>query len=132
MTNIPRTALYWVSAMAVTLAVSSTASAQGMAMEKGGAMKTAGQMTQKTLDENTRVAIIDNVAKPGETSPMQLRPMRVGYVVSGGTFERTYADGKKEVIVEKAGETKILDISKPYALKNIGKTTIHTIIINVK
>jgi hypothetical protein len=132
MTNIPRTALCCVSAVAFTIAVSSTAFAQGMKMDKPMVGQTAGQMMQKTLDENAKVAVTDVVAKPGETSPLQSRPMRVGFVLSGGTFERTYADGKKERIVEKAGETKILDISKPYALKNIGKTTIHTVIVNLK
>jgi quercetin dioxygenase-like cupin family protein len=132
MINVLRIALCCVPAVAITLAVSSTAFAQGMAMDKMSAVPPAGQWTQKTIDENAKVAVIDFVAKPGETSPMQKRPMRVVYFVSGGNFERTYADGKKEVITSKAGETKILDISQPYALKNIGKTTIHTIVVNVK
>jgi hypothetical protein len=99
-----------------------------MAMDK----PMAGEMTQKTLSENAKLAVIEMVAKPGETSPMQARPMRVVHVLSSGTFERTFADGKKEVIQEKAGETKILDEPKPYALKNIGKTTIHGIIVSMK
>jgi quercetin dioxygenase-like cupin family protein len=132
MNNVPRTLLYGISAVSFTLAMSSTAFAQGMAMEKSGAMQAAGQITRKTLAENAKVAVIDSVSKPGETSPMQSRPMHVIHIMSGGTLERTYADGKKEVIAEKAGDTKIIDISQPYAVKNIGKTTIHTIIINVK
>lgn len=132
MINVSRTALHCMSAVAFTLAFSSTAFAQGMTTDKMSAVPAAGQWAQKTIDENTKVAVIDFIAKPGETSPMQSRPMRVVYFVSGGNFERTYADGKKEVIRSKAGETKILDISQPYALKNIGKTTIHTIVVNVK
>ncbi len=132
MINVPRTALYCVSAVALSLAVSSTAFAQGMTTDKMSAVPPAGQWTQKTIDENAKVAVIDFVAKPGETSPMQSRPMRVVYFASGGDFERTFGDGKKEVIKSKAGETKILNISQPYALKNIGKTTIHTIVVNVK
>jgi hypothetical protein len=128
MTNASRAALYSISAAAFIFAVSGTASAQGMAMDK----PMAGEMTQKTLSENAKLAVIDMVAKPGETSPMQARPMRVVHVISGGTFERTFADGKKEVIEEKAGETKILDVPKPYALKNIGKTTIHGVIVSMK
>ncbi len=132
MSNKKRTTALCASSIALTLAFSTAAFAQGTKMDMPMAGATAGQMTQKTLDENAEVAVTDVVAKPGETSPLQSRPMRVGYVVSGGTFERTYADEKKEVILEKAGETKLLDISKPYALKNIGKTTIHTIIVNLK
>jgi len=132
MINIPRTTLYWLSVGALTLEVSGAAFAQGMTADKMSAVPAAGQWTQKTIDENAKVAVIDFVARPGETSPMQARPMRVVYFVSGGSFERTYADGKKEVIRSKAGETKILDISQPYALKNVGKTTIHTIVVNVK
>ncbi len=122
MINVQKAALYSISAAAFIFAVSGTASAQGM----------AGVMTQKTLSENAKLAVFDMVAKPGETSPIQARPMRVVYIISGGTFERTFADGKKEVIEEKAGETKILDVPKPYALKNIGKTTIHGVIVSMK
>jgi len=132
MTNNPRTALYCVSAAVLTLAVSSSAFAQGMTTDKMSSVPTAGQWTEKKIDENAKVAVVDFVAKPGETSPMQSRPMRVVYFVSGGSFERTYADGKKEVIKSKAGETIILNISQPYALKNVGTTTIHTVVVNVK
>jgi len=120
------------SAMALSLAFSTAAFAQGTAIVKPMAGQSAGEMTQKTLSENAKLSVIDVVAKPGETSPTQSRPMRVVHIISGGTFERTYADGKKEVITEKAGETKILDVAKPYALKNVGKTTIHIILISLK
>ena len=133
MTNISRTALYCASAVAITLAMSGSVFAQGTAMKKMPmAGQTAGQMTQKTLSENAKLSVVDVVAKPGDTSPIQSRPMRVVHIITSGTFERTYADGKKEVIVEKAGDTKILDVPKPYALKNIGKTTIHLITISLK
>jgi quercetin dioxygenase-like cupin family protein len=119
-------------AAAFTLGFSGTAFAQGMAMKKMTMGPTAGQITQTTIDENDKVAAIDVVAKPGDTSPMQSRPMRVVYFISGGTFERTYKDGKKEVIPEKTGDTKIINVPQPYSLKNIGKTTIHLIEVNVK
>jgi quercetin dioxygenase-like cupin family protein len=124
--NTTRIALVCVSAMAFGIAGSNPLLAQGKA---GPA---AGQMTQKTIDENDKVSAIDIVAKPGDTSPMQTRPMRVVYFITGGTFERTYKDGKKEVVPEKAGVTKIINVPQPYSLKNIGKTTIHLIEVNVK
>lgn len=132
MSNMKRATALCASAIALTLAFSTAAFAQGMTSGAMSAVPPEGQLTAKTLDENAKVKIIDVIAKPGETSPIHSRPMRVVHFVTGGTFERTYADGKKEVIPEKAGQTKIVDVAQPYALKNIGKTTIHLIEIELK
>jgi len=131
MSNFNRVAALVISAI-ITLAFSSAALAQGKEMKGTMEGPAAGQMTQTPIDENDKVSAVDIVAKPGDTSPMQARPMRVVYFITGGTFERTYKDGKKEVIPEKAGATKIINVTQPYALKNIGKTTIHLIEVNVK
>jgi hypothetical protein len=63
------------------------------------------------------VAVIYFVAKPGETAPMQLRLMRVVHLVSGGTFERKYADGKEEVIRSKQASLKFSIFLNPMHLK---------------
>ena len=64
-----RIAALCVFEVALTLAVSSTAFAQGMTTDKMSAVPPAGQWTQKTIDENAKVTVTDIVAKPGETSP---------------------------------------------------------------
>jgi hypothetical protein len=132
MINIPRTALYCVSAVAITAAVSSTAFAQGMAMDKMAAVPTAGQATIKTLAENEKVIVTDIVTRPGEGTPMDTREGRVSYYVTGGKIERTYADGTKTVVTRKAGLTMINTEKRPYSTRNIGTTTIHLISVKLK
>ena len=73
MINVPRTALYCVSAAALALAAPSTALGQGMAMEKGGAMKAGGQVTIKTIAENEKLLVTDGVSRPGDVTVMQSR-----------------------------------------------------------
>ena len=92
----------------------------------------AAETTTKVLAENDKVQVIDNVAPPGAISPITSRLGLVAYYVKGGTSERTYADGTKEVIERKTGETFIVTEKRPYALKNVGKTTIHVITVRLK
>ena len=44
---------------------------------------------------------------------MQSRDGLVAYYVRGGTTERTYADGKTEIIERKTGEALIVNESAP-------------------
>ena len=87
----------------------------------------AAEATQKLLDENDKVKVIDVVEKPGDTGPMASRLGNVVYVITAGTFERTYADGSKEVLPRKAGEVFLVKEKRQYSVKNVGKTTIHLI-----
>ena len=48
-------------------------------------------------------------------------------MITGGTFERTFADGTKQVTPRKAGEAAIVKETRPNAVKNVGTTTIHLI-----
>jgi hypothetical protein len=132
MTNIPRTILFCVSAMALALAFSDPAFAQGMAMDKGGAMKTAGQSTIKTIAENEKLIVTDGVTRPGEVTPMQSREGWVYHYVIGGKVERTFADGSKDIVIRKTGETLIVTEKRPYSAKNIGTTTVHSIVVHLK
>ena len=132
MINVARTALYCASAVALTLAVSSTAFAQGMTTDKMSAVAPAGQAMTKTLAENDKVQVIDNVVPPGTMSPITSRLGLIAYYVRGGTSERGYADGTKEVVERKTGETFIVTEKRPYSLKNVGTTTIHVITVRLK
>ena len=86
----------------------------------------------KVIAENAKLQVLDNVSKPGDVSPMQSREGLVAYYVKGGMFERTYADGTKEVSERKTGETLLVSEKRPYSLKNVGKTTIHVITVKLK
>ena len=113
MTSTPRMALFFASAMAFALA--------------GSGPLLAAEATTKVLAENDKLQIIDVVEKPGDTGAMALRLGNAIYVISGGTFERTYADGTKEVTPRKSGEAAIIKEKRPYSVKNVGTTTIHLI-----
>jgi hypothetical protein len=113
-----RTGLYCISALAFAVA--------------GSSPLLAAEATQKVLAENEKVKVIDVVQKPGDTGPMTSRLGLVVHWVTGGTVERTYADGTKEVMNRKAGETALITEKRPYAVKNIGKTTTHLIEVQLK
>jgi hypothetical protein len=128
-----RIALNCISAMALTLAVSSTAFAQGMKMDKPMAMgQAAGQPTIKTIAENEKLIVTDGVTRPGDATAMQSREGWVYHYVAGGKVEYTFADGSKKVVTRKTGETVLISEKRPYSGKNIGTTTIHSIVVHLK
>jgi hypothetical protein len=86
----------------------------------------------KTVFENDKITVVDNVLKPGEESPSQDRGGLILYYISGGTVERTFADGKKETITRKTGQALVNPEKRPYAVTNTGKTTLHVITIKLK
>jgi hypothetical protein len=117
------------SAVALALACSTPVFAQGMAMQKGGA---AHQRTQTVLAENEKVLVSDIVYRPGDAGAASSKDGLVVYHLSDGTIERSYADGSKKVVVYKAGQTTIIAEKRPYSTKNIGKTVIHEIVVQLK
>jgi hypothetical protein len=54
------------------------------------------------------------------------------YYLSGGTVERTYADGTKESVTRKTGQSLVNSEKRPYATMNTGTTTVHVIAIRLK
>jgi hypothetical protein len=132
MSNRKPTTALTASAMALTLAFSTAAVAQGMAMDKGGAMQTAHQRTMKVLAENEKLRVSDVVYQPGDARAASSKDGLIVYHLSGGTIERSYADGSKKVVTYKAGETTIIAEKRPYSTKNIGNTTIHEIVVQLK
>ena len=127
MTNIPKTVLHCASAAAVALAVCSAAFAQGIGLEKMSSRHVAGEYTRNILVANEKVQVWDVVIRPGETGPMQSREGMFIYHVTGGTLERSFADGSKQVVTRKTGEALVVAEKRPYSSKNIGSTTIHLI-----
>ena len=132
MSNKKRAAALCAYAVAFALAFSTPAFAQSMAMEKGGAVQTAHQRTLTVLAENEKLQVIDVVYKPGDTGAASSKVGLVVYHLSGGTIERTFADGSKKVVIYKAGQTSIIAEKRPYSTKNIGKTVIHEIVVQLK
>jgi hypothetical protein len=89
----------------------------------------AGEVVLKEIEQNDKLRVYEATFKPGDTGANAKRPMRAVYAIKGGTLERTYEDGKKENIVWKTGESRIISEPRPYALKNVGKTVIHLLVV---
>jgi hypothetical protein len=94
--------------------------------------QTAGTPVIKTLAENDKVIVTENWLKPGESAAMTVRKDGVFYYVQGSTFELEYKDGTRQTVVRKSGSARIGTDPRPYAPKNIGKTTAHVIVIMPK
>ena len=86
----------------------------------------------KTLAENSKLIITDNVLKPGQSGPMGSRDGAAIYYVQGGTIELDYQDGTKQTVTRKSGTARISDEKKPYSPKNAGTTTLHVIVVQPK
>jgi len=103
--------------------------APAMAQEKKAAKKmeptAAGKPMSKEVLKNEKAVVNDVTYKPGDQSPSVERPPRVVIYVKGGTLQRIYPDGKKQNTTYKDGEVKYFEATPAYAVKNVGKTTIH-------
>src|ERR1051326_1684584 len=92
-----------------------------------------GKPTQKVLQEDDRVRVTETTYKPGDVSDSLKRGYRVTRAIKGGTFERTYADGKKEKVERKTGSVMIQGPDKEaWANKNIGKSDIVIYSVTIK
>ena len=58
--------------------------------------------------------------------------MRVVRCLKGGTLERRYDDGKKEIAEWKVGQVGLAPQGKAYTTKNIGKTEILLYVVQLK
>ena len=101
-------------------------------MAKKMAKAKAGEVVPKEIAQNDKLRIYEATFKPGDTAPSLKRPMRAVHAIKGGTLERTYEDGKKELIQWKTGESRIISEERPYAVKNVGKTVVHLYIVQPK
>jgi hypothetical protein len=90
------------------------------------------EAVQKVIAESQKLQVIDVVQQPGDTGAMADRQGQVIHWITGGTVERTFADGSKQVMTRKDGETIIITEKRPYAVKNIGKTVTHLIEVKLK
>jgi hypothetical protein len=109
------------------------AMAQEKTIEKKSApAAAAGEVTLKEIEQNDRVRVYEATYKPGDVSASAKRPMRVVHALQGGTLERSYADGTKDTVQWKTGDTRILSEERPYAIKNVGKSVVHLFVVALK
>ena len=89
---------------------------------------------RKVVLDNAKVVVTQVTTKPGAESDSRLRNYsRVVYVIKGGTQERTWADGKKEINEYKTGETRFSEPDKAaFKARNAGKTDIVLYVVRLK
>src|SRR5262245_62176369 len=78
------------------------------------------ERTQKVLIDSLTFRVTETVYPPGGGTNTPTQPgHRITRAIKGGTLERIYADGKKEVTTWKNGEVKEQPAAKaPYNLRN--------------
>ena len=92
-----------------------------------------GKAVQKVLHEDDKVRVTETTFKPGDVGNNVVRGFRVSRALSGGTLERTYADGKKEKVERKTGSVVVAGPDKQaYFNKNIGKTNVVFYTVTIK
>ena len=122
-----RQAIAWVGAVALSAFLLNGAMAQD---KKDMATK---EVTVKPIAENDKVRVTEVIWAPGaRNSTIATSSTRVVRALKGGTLERTYADGKKEKIVYKDGETRINMPGQPFTSVNIGKKPVHLYVVQLK
>ena len=99
-----------------------------MAQDKAG----AGAPTTKVLLDNAKVRVTETTWKPGQENTPNSSIYRVGRALTNGTMQKTFADGKKEVVNRKAGDVYFLEPSAAYTNKNIGMTPFTTFNVQMK
>ena len=123
-----RQAIAWLGAIALSTFALNGAIAQDKKMEKA-----AKQVTVKAITENDKVRVTEVTFAPGaKNTTIATSSMRVVRALKGGTIERTYADGKKEKITYKDGETRINMPGQQFTSVNIGKNPVHLYVVQLK
>jgi beta-alanine degradation protein BauB len=85
----------------------------------------------KVLLDNHRVRVLELRLPPGEGEPMHSHPDYLVYVLSPATMRMTAADGSTKLVELRAGE---VSFGPPttHAGENVGGTTLHELIIELK
>jgi hypothetical protein len=107
----------------------------GTVVDSAVAQDKAGKATVKmtVLLENDKVKAYEATYAPGaENTAVATSALRIVRALNGGTLQRSYADGKKEDVVWKSGEVKQIPPGPAYTTKNIGRTTLHLYVVQIK
>ncbi len=87
--------------------------------------------TIKVKFENERVRVLEAELQPGVKEQMHSHPAYVIYVLAGGRYRNYAADGQTTEGELKTGEVVYRD-SLTHAAENIGDTTMHLILVELK
>ena len=133
-------ARFFTGLLALAFMLAGVVAAPAMAQDKAKDAKAApapkaekGKVVTKVLFENDKVRVTESTFKPGDVGPSTVRGFRVTRSLTGGTMERTWADGKKEKIEWKPGEVRASGPdTQAFANKNVGKKVFVFYTVNLK
>jgi beta-alanine degradation protein BauB len=85
----------------------------------------------RTLLDNPRVRVLELRLAPGQQEPMHSHPDYLVYVLSPAKMRMTAADGTTKVVELSAGD---VSFGPPttHSGENVGETTLHELIIELK
>lgn len=81
--------------------------------------------------DNERVRVLEATLPPAWKEHVHSHPTSIVYVLAGGTVRNHLPDGTSSVVTYTAGQTAYRDPVTHWA-ENIGKTTIHLIVVELK
>lgn len=84
------------------------------------------------LYQNDQIRIIEHFLKPGEVEPMHEHPPMYVYFIEGADVEILGPDGIRIQNTTKAGLKLNLKNKTTHSLKNIGSTSLHTLLVEFK
>jgi quercetin dioxygenase-like cupin family protein len=85
----------------------------------------------RVLLDNHRVRVLELRLAPGEGEPMHSHPEYLVYVLSPAVMRMTAADGSTKVIELAAGDVSFGPPTR-HSGENIGQTTLHELIVELK
>jgi quercetin dioxygenase-like cupin family protein len=94
----------------------------------------AAKVNPKTIKvklDNEKVRVFEATLHPGDKEQMHSHPSSIIYVLSGGVARSHSPDGTTKEATYKAGDVIYRDPLTHWA-ENIGKTTIHLIVVELK
>jgi quercetin dioxygenase-like cupin family protein len=94
------------------------------------AVKAAPQSFKERLN-NDRVRVLEYSSKPGQKEAMHSHPAIMLYVIQGGKFKSTTADGKSTEVEYKTGDCVWRD-AITHTGENIGTTELKALLVEAK
>src|SRR5262249_35789724 len=98
------------------------------------AAQDAATVTPKVVQvklENERVRVLEYRSEPGDKEAWHTHPAFVVYVVSGGKLHIRTPDGQSSDVEFHGGDIRWRD-PVTHATENVGKTTLHAILVELK
>jgi len=117
--------------LVVGLAASGTVLATGPGVTQSLDTAVVNAEMEHIRFENDRVRAIEGVLKPGDKEKVHSHPAFIVYVIAGGKIRNNFADGKVVEAELKTGDVLYRE-PQTHWVENIGTTTIHFLVVELK